>query len=606
MPGIAGIFNHSTDPSRGEKVRTMVETMRHDARFVSGQCDFEAMKASLGWVCEPGSFSDCLPAWNEDRTICLVLAGEEFSGPERMAELVAAGHDIQADNAGYLVHLYDELGPRFFGELNGWFSGVLLDFREGKIILFNDRYGLRRIYYHESAEGFYFASEAKSLLRILPALREIDQRGLAEYFTVGCVLQDRSLFRGISLLPGGSQWTFQRDGRVERKRYFNPETWENQQPLDAAEYGERLQDVFGRLAPRYFRGKRPVAMSLTGGLDSRMILAWSGEGANQPPCYTFAGPYRDCADVRIARVLAGLTGRAHTTLPIGEEFFENFPSLAEKTVYLSDGTMDVSGAVELHMNSLAREIAPVRLTGNYGSEILRSNVAFRPGRPNRSLFTPEFNQLVNEAGETYQSEAAGNRLSFIAFKQVPWHHYSRFSVEQSQITPRSPFLDNDLVALAYRVPRDLATSPLPLLQLIAKGNPELDAVATDRALSRRSRPVFTRLAKAWQEFTAKAEYAYDYGMPTRLTRLDHLLAPLQLERLFLGRHKFYHFRIWYKKRLKGYLDAIADSSSQIPCYVPEVGEKLIRAHTSGRANHTLDLHKFLSVRSIDRTLLRPS
>ena len=43
------------------------------------------------------------------------------------------------------------------------------------------------------------------------------------------------------------------------------------------------------------------------------------------------------------------------------------------------------------------------------------------------------------------------------------------------------------------------------------------------------------------EFTFKAEYAYDYGMPQWLARVDHLLAPFHLERLFLGRHKFAHY-----------------------------------------------------------------
>jgi len=58
------------------------------------------------------------------------------------------------------------------------------------------------------------------------------------------------------------------------------------------------------------------------------------------------------------------------------------------------------------------------------------------------------------AAHAYSEEAAGNQLSFIAFKQVPWHHYARLAVEQSQITIRSPFLDNDLVALAFQAPSE--------------------------------------------------------------------------------------------------------------------------------------------------------
>src|SRR4029077_8281420 len=169
------------------------------------------------------------------------------------------------------------------------------------------------------------------------------------------------------------------------------------EPLNARGYTEELTEVFRRVAPRYLQGPSAVGMSLTGGLDSRMFLAWAQAPPGSLPCYTFSGPYRDCADVGIARRLAAIAGQPHTTIRIGNDFFQKFPTLAEQTVYLSDGTMDVSGAVELHVNRMAREIAPIRLTGNYGSEILRSNIAFRPGRLNRALFTPEFCQLLDEA-----------------------------------------------------------------------------------------------------------------------------------------------------------------------------------------------------------------
>ena len=215
--------------------------------------------------------------------------------------------------------------------------------------------------------------------------------------------------------------------------------------------------------------------------------------------------------------------------------------------------MDVSGSGRTLCQRRAREIAPIRITGNYGSEILRSHVAFGPRRFDRSLVTPEFSHLLDGAVETYRSEAAGHRLSFIAFKQVPWHHYSRLSVEKSQLTPRSPFLDNELVRLAYQTPPELVGRPEPLLQLIANGNRTLSELETDRALRSGSSPNLTRLTRIWPEFTAKAEYVYDYGMPRWLTRVDRVLGWMHPERLFLGHHKFYHFRIWYRKQLSSYL-----------------------------------------------------
>ena len=252
-------------------------------------------------------------------------------------------------------------------------------FARQSVVLFNDRYGLGRIYYHENADGFYFSSEAKSLLKVLPELRQLDLTSLAETFSCGCVLQNRTLFPGISLLPGGSMWTFAQSGNIRKESYFNRRIWENQPLLSGAEYYEKLKETFARILPRYFRGTRQVAMSLTGGLDGRMIMAWANPSPGELPCYTFGGTYRDCADVKIARKIAKLCRQPHETIIVDSQFFTEFPNLAEKAVFVSDGTMDVTGSVELYVNRIASQIAPVRLTGNYGSEIVRGNVAFRPG-----------------------------------------------------------------------------------------------------------------------------------------------------------------------------------------------------------------------------------
>jgi asparagine synthase (glutamine-hydrolysing) len=55
----------------------------------------------------------------------------------------------------------------------------------------------------------------------------------------------------------------------------------------------------------------------------------------------------------------------------GKEFLERFSDYAERTVYYTDGCADVSRSADLYVNEKAREIAPVRITGNYGGEVLR-------------------------------------------------------------------------------------------------------------------------------------------------------------------------------------------------------------------------------------------
>jgi asparagine synthase (glutamine-hydrolysing) len=549
--------------------------------------------------------------WGDSGEIGCFISGEAITG--------------STDAEIGLVNLYEKLGLDAFEKLNGWFSGVLVDLRQRQAVLFNDRYGLHRIYVHQQSDHLFFSSEAKSLLAVLPALRELDPRGLAEWFSCGCPLGNRTLFRGISLLPPGSAWIVSRDGGLKKQSYFRPSVWESQPALSPKDYFQQLATVFPRILGHYTNGSQPVAMSLTGGLDGRMIMAWARPNPGGLPCYTFNGSYRDCADVRIARKVAEACGQSHQTISVGDEFLSSFPRLAEQTVRITDGAMDVSGAPGLYVNRLARHIAPVRLTGNYGSEILRRHVAFKPCALSPGIFSSDIVPELAAAAYTYSEEAHGNQLSFIAFKQVPWHHYARFAAEQSQISIRSPFLDNDLVALAFRAPRffsysrsisyaasvvninsqDASFAFESCMRLIAAGNAELSRIPTDRGLTWPARKWANRLQREYHEFWAKAEYAYDYGMPQWIARIDRKLSALRLEKLFLGRQKYYHFRTWYQHQLAGYVkDVLLDPRSRSRFYVNGAAlEPLVNDHVSGLRNYTVEIHKLLSLELLHRTLL---
>jgi asparagine synthase (glutamine-hydrolysing) len=545
-----------------------------------------------------------MPAWNERRDICLIFSGEHFADSSEGNQLRAAGHSISAHDAACLVHLYEERGERFFEALNGAFSGVILDLRKERVILFNDRFGLGRVYYHEDRDGLYFASEAKALLRVLPQLRKLDLRSFGEFFSCGCALQDRTLFSGVSLLPAGSAWVFEPNGRTAKIAYFTKESWEHQAPLPQAEYYERLKGTFSRTLPKFLNGNRPVGMSLTGGLDSRMIMAWARCEPGRMPCFTHSGIYREPHDARISREVARVCGQPYQIVPVDNAFLKEFPDLAQRSVYVTDGAMDVSGAVGLFVNRLDRQIAPIRMTGNYGSEILRWLVAFSARSQWQQIFSEEFMPRVEESIQAYTLERSVGTRPFIAFKQVPWHHYARFGLEQSQLTIRSPYLDNELVGLAFRAPPALADNQDLAARLISDGNPALCSFPTDRGPLGRN-GVLGRLAETWHEFTFKAEYAYDYGMPQWMTRIDRVLSAFRFERMFLGRHKYYHFRVWYRKELAGFVrEVLLDSKSLSRPYLDARGvQNLVQAHTSGRGNYTTEIHKLLSAELLQRQLL---
>jgi asparagine synthase (glutamine-hydrolysing) len=200
-----------------------------------------------------------MPLENERKDVALAFSGEEFPDPGTALRLKEQGHEFDVNGPSYVVHLYEE-DSSFPAGLNGRFHGFLADRNRGTALLFNDRYGMHRMYYHESRDAFYFAAEAKAILAVRPELRRMDPRGLGEFVACGAVLENRTLFDGIHILPPASAWVFH-NGSLERKgSYFHPREWEGQEKLDPESYYRELQGIFTRNLRRYFSGGERIGM----------------------------------------------------------------------------------------------------------------------------------------------------------------------------------------------------------------------------------------------------------------------------------------------------------------------------------------------------------
>jgi asparagine synthase (glutamine-hydrolysing) len=604
MPGIVGFISRMPREQAEHELRRMVEVLCHENFYVTGMWAEESLGVYVGWIARKDSFSDGMPLQNERGDTVLVFSGEEFPDPGTIQRLKGKGHKLNTVGPSYLVHLYEE-DSSFPAELNGRFHGLLIDRNRQTAMLFNDRYGMHRIYYHESKDAFYFAAETKAILAVRPELRRLNPRGVGEFIACGAVLENRTIFEGIQVLPPASAWVFQNSSLEGKSGYFDPREWEEQEKLDPEAYYEELRHVFTRNLPRYFDGRERIAMSLTGGLDTRMILASKRFQPESLPCYTFGSMFHENRDISVARRVAHLCDQSHQVITVGEEFLSQFPHYAERAVYLTDGCVDVGRAPDLYLNERARQIAPVRMTGNYGGEILRCVQAFKPEESSHGLFHPDLLPLTRLASETYASIAAGHPVSFAVSRQAPWHHYGILSLEQTQLSVRSPYLDNDFVRTVFRSPEPALRDNRVSLRLIADGNEALLRIPTDRGLAGHRGHFLRAVYRGLLQFQFKAEYAYDMGMPQWLCRIDHVLAGSHLENHFLGRHKVFHFRVWYRDSLAGYIKEILLDSRCLsrPYLERKALETIVRGHTKGKRNYTNELHKVLTLELLHRIFL---
>jgi asparagine synthase (glutamine-hydrolysing) len=603
MPGIVGIIGKGPRGKHENDLKAMIECTLHEPFYKNGSYVNEQLGLYVGWTCHPDSYSDCMPVVNEKKDIVLIFSGEHFSDRLITQKLNGRGNP-DGPGASALLQMYENSAEPFLRGLNGWFCGVLVDLRNSKVVLFNDRYGMQRIYYHEAKESFLFGSEAKSLLRVKPKLRQMDLQGLGELISCNCVLENRTLFTGVSLLPAGAAWTWEHGADLRKNSYFKPSEWEGLPPLDEETFYEQLNETVKKVIPRYFREKGRVGMSLTGGLDSRMMMACLNPPPGELPCYTFGGA-KDMLDISIARKVAEVCHQTHKVFRLGRPFISEFPRLAEKTVYVTDGGLDICSTHDMYFNKLARDIAPIRVTGKFGSEVIRDHTMFNAGLHSGELFSHDLKLHVEKAVETLGVVKKGHKLSVALFKDFPWREYSKIAIEQSQSTFRSPYMDNDLVELIYRAPNGMRASNQPQRRIIRECNQKLSAIMSDRGYGEQANPIVSKLYELYYYALFKADYTYLFALPHWLTRLDTFCMSINGERQLLGSQKFEYYRIWFRRELSDYVkDVLLDpQTAKRPYFNKKYLEMMVQTHTKGTRNYMSEINKAMSLELTYRLLI---
>lgn len=211
------------------------------------------------------------PLSNETRDIWIVFNGEIYNCRELRAWLEQKGHRFQSESdTETIVHLYEEVGFQCPKHLRGMFAFVIWDQKNDILFGARDRFGIKPLYWTETAYGFAFASEIKSLLVMDGVKREVNPASFCHYLTFQYVPDPETMFQGIhKVLPGQS--FIVRDGRFTMEPYweaeFNPEedkpfayfADETRAVLEESVQAHRLSDV-------------PLGAFLSGGVDSSSIV----------------------------------------------------------------------------------------------------------------------------------------------------------------------------------------------------------------------------------------------------------------------------------------------------------------------------------------------
>ncbi len=184
---------------------------------------------------------------------------------------------------------------------------------------------------------------------------------------------NKTLAAGVQLLPPGSTLTYSwNDGRCVVDRYFHVAdlftTWTGSHQA----YLGELTDAFQSAVTRALSGDHRFGLSLSGGLDSRAVLAMANDG----DLSTFTLGAKGCADEVIAVEIARISGVRNTFSELNGTYLTNFQSNFERMVSLTDGMYLSHGLTEMLALDAVRAAGCNVLLRGHGGELAKASLAW--------------------------------------------------------------------------------------------------------------------------------------------------------------------------------------------------------------------------------------
>ena len=512
MCGIAGLLDlegRSVDPVTLDR---MARTIRHRGPDDSGiYVDGTVGLANVRLAVIDTSAAGHQPMGSADGRYVIVYNGELYNYRELAAELAETGRPFESrTDTEVVLRAYEEWGPACLDRFNGMFAFAVWDSRERELFIARDRLGIKPLYYASIGGTFAFGSEVKALI---PAgyRPHVSPVGLAEYFTFQNILSDATLFEGVRMLPAGHLLRIREHETAPRVTGYWDLDFRPDESVSVEEWVIEIRDAFEKAVTRQLVSDVPIGSYLSGGVDSSSIALVASRSI--PRLMTFTGGF-DMESVtgfeivfderRNAEAIARLGPTEHYTMVMhaGDMAWV----LPELVWHLED--LRVGMAYQNHyISRLASKFVTVTLAGTGGDELF-AGYPWRYRLVEDARDPAEFERrhygywtrLVADSdkqdffsAETWETvrretplEAYRNAVAPAAhldpatravyFEAKTFLHgllvvEDRVSMANS-LEARVPFLDNELVELALRIPVRLqydASSGKRILREAMKG-----------------------------------------------------------------------------------------------------------------------------------------
>ena len=379
MSGIAGLWNRDGQPVGKALLVRLGERLAHRGPDAAGLW----RDGPMGLACRlfrvtPEAAHETQPLAHPSGAV-LVFDGR-LDNREELLALLDESPEISSDSPDPALALaaYEKFGEEFAGRLNGDFALAVFDRHRRRLVLARDALGVRPLYYTCAGRTFLFASEIKALLAHPQVTARPDDDLLAEFLLSSPAEdnQGRTFFAGIASVPPGHAVVVTAESlRVRRVWDFDPARRIRFKSFP--EYAEAFRGHFETAVRRRLRSGAPVAVSVSGGLDSSSIFCVAEALRRQDPgsCPPLLGLTYSSTDgspsdeTPFLAALEQATGTALERFPAGRVGFLDGceEAVAHAEAPMLDGMWNNTRAYQAHVRGRG---ARLLLAGHWGDHVL--------------------------------------------------------------------------------------------------------------------------------------------------------------------------------------------------------------------------------------------
>lgn len=264
----------------------------------------------------------------------IIFSGNVYDFEARARNLQKKGHAIRDvhNAAEFMLYAYLEYGHTFLSELNGTFAFAIHNRESNELILGNSSFGLYPLFVYDVDGLTIFCTEYEPITKYAGFDPSIDREAVGQYFMTVGTLGDRTFFKHIKNLAPATMQTISSQGT--RSVQYDGLDVEIDHSSSIEMFAEKLAATFHRGVQLRAQRDLPLHCTLTGGLDTRLILSnLTQEQRSQTQFYTFKNTGLDESkdrDIIISRKLAVKAGLNYHTSPFDkiermwdDEYFYN-------------------------------------------------------------------------------------------------------------------------------------------------------------------------------------------------------------------------------------------------------------------------------------------